>query len=252
VADGPIVFFHAHPDDEAIFSGGTIARLRAEGHEVVALMATDGVLGTPSAHGESLAAVRDRELVEACRLLGVEHIVRLGHADSGLDPEHAPPHAFIRVPVVHAAREVATVLRELDAAALAVYDEGGIYGHPDHVHVHRVGVAAAALAGVDTVYEMTVDREYLHFVETHLIDHAREALPHIEHIGLPTVFITTMLDVQQFLIEKRAAIAAHASQVADTSSVMQLSAESFRNVYGFEWYVRHGPPGPIETLIDRW
>ena len=215
-------------------------------------MATDGVLGTPSVHGESLAAVRDRELVEACRLLGVEHIVRLGHADSGLDPEQAPPHAFIRVPVVDAAREVAAVLRELDAAALAVYDEGGIYGHPDHVRVHRVGVAAAALAGVDTVYEMTVDREYLHFVETHLIDHAREALPHIEHIGMPTVFITSMLDVQAFLAEKRAAIAAHASQVADTSSVMQLSPDSFRSVYGFEWYVRHGPPGPIDALVDEW
>ena len=117
---------------------------------------------------------------------------------------------------------------------------------------HVDDLAAAALAGVDTVYEMTVDREYLHFVETHLIDHAREALPHIEHIGLPTVFITTMLDVQQFLIEKRAAIAAHASQVADTSSVMQLSAESFRNVYGFEWYVRHGPPGPIDAVTDHW
>ena len=99
---------------------------------------------------------------------------------------------------------------------------------------------------------MTVDREYLHFVETHLIDHAREALPHIEHIGMPTVFITSMLDVRAHLTQKRAAIAAHASQVHDTSSVMQLSLESFRNVYGFEWYVRNGPPSIIDTLIDDW
>jgi LmbE family N-acetylglucosaminyl deacetylase len=133
-----------------------------------------------------------------------------------------------------------------------VYDEGGIYGHPDHVQVHRVGIVAATLAGVDTVYEMTVDREYLHFVDTHLIDHAREALPHIEHIGLPTVFITSMLDVRAHLTQKRAAIAAHASQVHETSSVMQLRPESFSSVYGFEWYVRNGPPNILETLTDEW
>jgi LmbE family N-acetylglucosaminyl deacetylase len=147
---------------------------------------------------------------------------------------------------------LAAVLRAEHAEALVIYDEGGIYGHPDHVQVHRVGTAAAALAGLSTVYEMTVDREYLHFVETHLIDHAREALPHIEHIGMPTVFITSMLDVRAYLTQKRTAIAAHASQVQDTSSVMQLSLESFRNVYGYEWYVRTGPPNILETLVDEW
>lgn len=246
------MFFHAHPDDEAIFSGGTIARLAAAGHRVVVVMATSGGLGLEAGGDELLATVRGRELAEACRILGVAEVVLLDYEDSGLDEAAFPPTAFANAEVDEAAHRLAAVLRTERAVALVVYDEGGIYGHPDHVQVHRVGTAAAALAGIETVYEMTVDREYLHFVETHLIDHAREALPHIEHIGLPTVFITTMLDVQQFLVEKRSAIAAHASQVADTSSVMQLSAESFRNVYGFEWYVRHGPPGPLEELHDDW
>ena len=72
---------------------------------------------------------------------------------------------------------------------------------------------------------MTVDREYLHFVDTHLIDHARESLPHIEHIGVPTVFVSTTVDVRMVLQQKRAAIAAHASQVQSSSSVMRLSDE---------------------------
>jgi LmbE family N-acetylglucosaminyl deacetylase len=116
------------------------------------------------------------------------------------------------------------------------------------VQVHRVGTRAAELAGTVTRYEATVDREYLHFVDTHLIDHAREALPHIEHIGMPTVFISAMVDVRDHVARKRAAIAAHASQVHETSSVMQLSPDSFRSVYGYEWYVRHGPPGVIDAL----
>lgn len=248
-----MVFFHAHPDDEAIFSGGTIARLAAAGYRVVVVMATSGGLGLEAADAsDALDEVRERELAEACRILGVARTVLLRYVDSGLDDAAYPQGSFATADVGDAAARLAAVLRAEAAEALVVYDEGGIYGHPDHVQAHRVGTAAAAFAGIATVYEMTVDREYLHFVETHLIDHAREALPHIEQIGMPTVFITSMLDVRAYLTQKRAAIAAHASQVHDTSSVMQLSLESFRNVYGFEWYVRNGPPSVLDTLIDEW
>jgi len=216
-------------------------------------MATSGELGVSTGGAsERLAAVRERELADACSILGVADIVLLRYDDSGLDHAALGADAFASVDITTAAAQLAQVLRAERASALAIYDEGGIYGHPDHVQVHRVGTAAAQIAGVETVYEMTVDREYLHFVDTHLIDHAREALPHIEHIGLPTVFISSMLDVRAFLEQKRAAIAAHASQVHETSSVMRLSDESFRNVYGFEWYVRNGPAGVIETLLDPW
>jgi len=97
---------------------------------------------------------------------------------------------------------------------------------------------------------MTVDREYLHFVDTHIIDHARESLPQLEHVGVPTVFVSTTVDVRSVLPQKKAAIAAHASQVDATSSLMTLSDDSFRNVYGYEWFVRTGPPGVIESLAD--
>ena len=211
-------------------------------------MATSGDLGVAHEGGAPLADVRERELDDACRILGVDEVVLLRYDDSGIDHHTVPDNAFAHAPVDDAAALVAEVLRRAAAHALVVYDEGGIYGHADHVQVHRVGLRAATLAGTPTVYEATVDREYLHFVDTHLIDHAREALPHIEHVGLPTVFVSAMVDVRGEIDRKRAAIAAHVSQVHETSSVMQLSPESFRNVYGFEWYVRHGPPDVIDDL----
>jgi LmbE family N-acetylglucosaminyl deacetylase len=255
---GTIVFFHAHPDDEAIFSGGTMARLAQAGHRVVVVMATSGGRGRTTvppgddrAFADDIAAARERELATACAILAVDRVVLLRYEDSGLDP-YEPPNslAFSAINVDRAAQCLADVINEERASALAIYDEGGIYGHPDHLHAHRVGIVAAQLASVATVYEMTVDREYLHFVDTHLIDHARESLPHLEHIGLPTVFVSTTVDVRMVLTQKKAAIAAHVSQVDSSSSVMLLSDESFRNVYGYEWFVRNGPRGVIEELVD--
>ncbi len=226
-----------------------MAHLVAHGHRVVVVMATSGDLGVEhDALGGPLADVRERELHEACHILGVDEVVLLRYDDSGIDHPVVPDNAFAHADVDTAAALVAEVLVRVQADAVVLHDEGGIYGHADHVQVHRVGTRAAELAGTVTRYEATVDREYLHFVDTHLIDHAREALPHIEHIGMPTVFISAMVDVRDHVARKRAAIAAHASQVHETSSVMQLSPDSFRSVYGYEWYVRHGPPGVIDAL----
>jgi LmbE family N-acetylglucosaminyl deacetylase len=252
-----IVFFHAHPDDEAIFSGGTMARLAGAGHRVVVVMATSGGRGQSIATAVDadepsepwLPAQRERELEAACRILGVARVVLLRYEDSGIEPmREGDPLPFCDVAIDEVATRVARVIDEERASALVVYDEGGIYGHPDHVHVHRAGMEAARRSSLETIYEMTIDREYLHFVDTHLIDHARESLPHIEHIGVPTVFVSTTVDVRSVLAQKKAAITAHASQVQPSSSVVRLSDSSFRDVYGYEWFVRHGPRNLIETL----
>ena len=105
----------------------------------------------------------------AAEFLGVQHVVSLGFSDSGLDSADA--NGFASVPTELAASALLGALgeRSLRPTAITVYDERGIYGHPDHVAVHQVGVAAAQLAGIPTIYEATVDREYLHFVETHVV-----------------------------------------------------------------------------------
>jgi LmbE family N-acetylglucosaminyl deacetylase len=251
---GPVVFFHAHPDDEAIFTGGTMTMLAAAGHRVVLVVATGGELGLPVLDTpDHLVAIRSQETERAAELLGTSAVHLLGFHDSGMpgDPANDAAGCFWRSPVDDAAAALAAILSDESAAALVVYDETGIYGHPDHIQVHRVGHRAAALAGVATVYEATVDREYLHFVETHLVAEAilTGDLGLVRsHIGTPTVAITTAVDVRSTLDTKRAAMAAHASQIPETATALQLPVDRFAAVYGWEWYVRHGPPGPIDDL----
>ena len=183
----------------------------------------------------------------------------LGYEDSGMlgDPANNAPGAFWSTDTDAVAADLAGLLGEERPRALVVYDEHGIYGHPDHVKVHRVGVEAARRAGVPTVYEATVDREYLHFVETHLVAEAGEALATsgpaslgfaASGVGVPTVLLSTTVDVRALLDVKRAAMAAHASQIPETASALRLPIEEFAGVYGYEWYIRRGPAGPLEAL----
>ncbi|MFV0306622.1 MAG: hypothetical protein ACK5OX_02630, partial [Desertimonas sp.] len=105
---------------------------------------------------------------------------------------------------------------------------------------------------VVTVYGATVDREYLHFVETHVVAEAAlvDDLGLVRsHLGVATVEVAVTLDVRAELARKRAAIAAHASQIPESASVLQLPADHFADVYGWEWYVRWGPPGVLERLV---
>jgi LmbE family N-acetylglucosaminyl deacetylase len=252
-----VVFFHAHPDDEAIFTGGTMARLAAGGDRVVLVVATGGELGAPTASvdaGVDLGAWREEETHRAAATLGVARVAFLGYRDSGVagDAANRAPGAFATADPDEATGLLATILGEERATALVVYDEGGIYGHPDHVQVHVVGHEAARRAAVPTLYEATVDREYLHFVETHLVVEARGWAGELglaaSGIGVPTVAVTTTVDVGGVLDVKRAAMACHASQIPETASALQLRPEAFAAVYGYEWYVRHGPPGPLDAL----
>jgi LmbE family N-acetylglucosaminyl deacetylase len=266
-----VVFFHAHPDDEAIFTGGTMALLAAAGWRVVLVVATAGEQGEASASvgpEVPLGVRRMGETARAAECLGAQRVEFLGYHDSGLDgggpgggdPGGArPAGAFADAPVEDAAARLAAILAEERAAALVGYDARGIYGHVDHVQVHRVAVAAAAAAGVATVYESTVDREYLHFVETHLVVEATIATQPeratlglglaAAPLGLSTVEVDCTVDVRPVLPVKRRAMAAHASQIPETSSAMRLPDADFAAVYGYEWYARRGPLGPIDDLL---
>lgn len=256
-----VAFVHAHPDDEAIFTGGTMAALATHGHRVVLVVATGGELGeSHHAHAgaaelaaERLAAHRRVETDAAAALLGVDALHFLGHRDSGMagDPANRAPGSFWSVPVVAAAEGLAEVLVSEAVDVVIVYDDHGIYGHPDHVQAHRVGLAAAERAGVACRYEVTVDREHLHFVETHLVEEAVLAGDlgvARSSIGRPSVEIDLALDVRGHLEAKRRAMAAHASQIPEHAPVLALGPAAFAEVYGWEWFVRLGPPGALDDL----
>ncbi len=252
------MFFHAHPDDESIFTGGTIRQLADRGVRTVVVIATAGRADDRSCLGGSDArlAMRAGEAQVACDLLGVDALHLLGYVDAGVDAVVPAGSRLSETPHDDAVDRLAALLRAEGATALVTYDDGGIYAHPDHLAVHRVGVAAAAAAGVDVVYEATVDREYLHFVETHLVGHAVRWLvgadaPLVTNrapLGVPTVLVSTVVEVGGALAVKRAAIAAHESQLPPDDPFHSLDDETFAAVYGYEWFVRRGPAGPIEEL----
>ncbi len=233
-----------------------MAMLADRGLQLVLVVATAGEGGAPH-DGEGdrrgLADVRRAETVAAAERLGVTDVRFLGYEDSGVDGN--APGGFATAPVAEAGDRLAELLRGLGPHSLVIYDGGGIYDHPDHVQVHRVGHAAAEHLPVDTVYECTVDREYLHFVETHLVVQA--AMPHrpetlglaATSLGSATVEIDVALDVAPALDRKRSAMAAHGSQIPESSPTLQLPGASFSAVYGLEWYRRVGASGPLDRLI---
>lgn len=258
-ASGTVVFVHAHPDDEAIFTGGTMLRLAERGVRVILVVATGGELGTvrpgydESFDSAALARLRRDECSTAATLLGVDTVEFLGYHDSGMagEPSNEAPGAFAAAPANEAAERLAAVAGAHRLSALVGYDAAGIYAHPDHIKVAQVVEAAAQLAGVPTVYGATVDREYLHFVETHVVAEAAliDDLGLVRsHLGVATVEVDVTVDVRSVLDRKRAAIAAHASQIPETASVLQLPDHHFADVYGWEWFVRQGPPGPLDEL----
>lgn len=246
-----VVFFHAHPDDESIFTGGTIARLADAGVPTCVVIAT----GNDGPAASVLERQRAEEAARACEVLGVGSLHLLGYGDAGAVTGSAPFHA---VEVEEATERLAAILRSVRATELVIYDEGGIYAHADHLAVHVVGRRAAAAAGIVTVHEATVDREYLHFVETHLVGHAVEWLVGEDAVtalnraplGVSTVEVTTVVDVRGVLTRKRAAIEVHESQIAVDSPLRSMDDDTFAAVYGYEWFVRRGPVGAVDRLAD--
>jgi LmbE family N-acetylglucosaminyl deacetylase len=255
------VFFHAHPDDETITTGGTMAKMASQGHRVVLVTATGGELGEfPDGFlnpGEDLAARRARELHAACQVLGVARQVSLGFHDSGMagTPANDADGSFWRTSVDEAATALAAVLDEEAADVLSIYDEHGGYGHPDHIQVHRVGVRAAELAAVPRLYMATINRSHFQRLMGLAADFGVELpdgeAPDLDDLGVAEERITTAVDVQGFLDLKRRAMEAHASQIAETSFFLAVPPEAFALMWGTEWYIRHGvePGEVVETSL---
>lgn len=242
-----VVFLHAHPDDEAIFTAATMHGLARSGARVVLVTATAGELGPvlrPLRRGETLADRRRVELEQACSVLGVARLVLLGRRDSGMAgwAANSHPQALSGADGPALGRRLAELCAAEGAAALVHYDADGIYGHPDHVAVHRIGATAAALAGIAS-YQATVDRDHLRGRGRHLVEAAAGgAAP-----GRPGHHVTTVVTADPVdLAAKRAAMAAHASQIPQSA----LRRRGFAHAYGTEWYVRAGGPGTLDVLSD--
>src|SRR5439155_22321774 len=179
--------------------------------------------------GEQLWQRREQETQRAAEILGAARVEFLGYIDSGMmgTPENEAPESFWQADVEDAARRLAAILDEEHADVFTIYDENGVYGHPDHIQIYRVGVRAAELAGTPGVYESTANRDD---VQQGLIEAREAGLPlpgdldpdALDDFGVTEDRITTAVDVTEYLEVKRAAMAAHASQISETSFFLAM------------------------------
>lgn len=249
-----VVAFHAHPDDEVVLTGGTLARAAAAGHRVVVVTATDGRV-----HNED---ENDRidELRLSARILGAHRVECLGYADSGYGPVFYPDPPgrirFGRADLDEAAGRLADILRDERADLLLNYQPNGGYGHRDHVQVHHVGKRAAELAATPRVLEVTMPREMLLRVSdiAHLLrlpgPYERDV---VRGAYAPRATITHRVNVFRFARQKRDALAAHRSQIGASGLaarvfglLLRLPPQVLGAVFRHEWFV--DPALPAGTL----
>lgn len=239
-----VIAFHAHPDDEVVLTGGTLARAAAAGHRVVVVAATDGRVH----EGDN---GRIDELRSSASILGAQRVECLGYADSGYGPAFYPDPPgrvrFGRADLEEAAERLAQILREEDADLLLSYQPNGGYGHRDHVQVHHVGKRAAQLAATPRLLEATMPRELLCWISD-LAGLVGLSGPYpadiVRTVYAPRATITHRINVFRFARQKRDAFGAHRSQIGTTGVaarafdlLLRLPPQVFGMLFGREWFV---------------
>ncbi len=243
-----LVFMHAHPDDEALLTSGTMARAVAEGNRVILIVATNGEAGlTAGSMKKGLGSRRMSELEESTRAIGVTRTIALGYHDSGLYGEIISGFAHTDVEKVAAA--VTAVLDEERADVVIGYDPSGGYGHPDHLQVHRVvRLAVAHAATQPQLFEATLPREpIVRAVRTAKALHLtpKDFDPaEFANAWTPKADITHRVNVREYLAQKRASLRAHASQASADGTVRTLGVIAklpprvLGGIMGTEYYVK--------------
>jgi len=256
-----LLCFHAHPDDESIATGGLMTIAKRDGHQVVLVVATRGEQGEPEPgvlnDGEPLWERRVVETHQAAEIMGLDRVEFLGYEDSGMigEPTNENPLCFWQADVEEASQRLAAILSDVDADVLTIYDSHGGYGHPDHIQVHRVGKRAAEIAGVNRVFQSTMNRDRImkqmaenasvfeNDVEGELegetVEQMRKRAEAADRgeFGSPEAVITHAVDVADVVDVKKAAMAAHRSQIGPDSFFFKMPDEVFAAAFGTEWFI---------------
>ncbi len=266
------MFVHAHPDDESIATGATMAHYAASGAHVTLVTCTlgeEGEIHVPAlsqlaaAEADQLGGWRIGELAGACAALGVSDHRFLGGAghyrDSGMMglPSNEHPRCFWRADVDDAARLLLDVIDEVRPQVLVTYDPNGFYGHPDHIQAHRVATRAAEMAteagyGPDKIYWGVVPRSVLaagleEFRGTSNNPFGDAATIDDLPFGTPDDEIAARIDASAQQERKRNALAAHATQIPPTSWLVSLAGEYGEGFFGIEHYtLAVGKKGPAD------
>jgi N-acetyl-1-D-myo-inositol-2-amino-2-deoxy-alpha-D-glucopyranoside deacetylase len=265
-----LLLVHAHPDDEAIGTGATMAHYAAMGAQVTLVTCTlgeEGEIHVPALaqlaanQADQLGGYRYAELDAACAALGVSDHRLLGGAgryrDSGMMglPTNDHPRAFWQADLDEAAGYLVEIMREVRPQVLVSYDSNGFYGHPDHIQAHRVAMRAAELAAVEgfgpaKIYWTAMPRSVLEAGLAAFAGSSDNPFAGIEQLdelpfGTPDDQIAARIDATDQHAAKEAAMRAHATQIPDTSWLYSIASNFGNEFMGVEYYtLAAGTPGP--------
>ncbi|MEN9716133.1 MAG: hypothetical protein RLZZ483_108 [Actinomycetota bacterium] len=278
-----LLLVHAHPDDETIGSGATMARYVANGAHVTLVTCTLGeegeILVPELAHlasdqSDELGKHRITELAAAMAELGVTDWQLLGgpgtYRDSGMvgTPPNERADCFWRSDLLEAAKHLVKVIRHARPQVLVTYDDFGGYGHPDHIQAHRVATYARDLASVPTfapelgapwmiekvywtAFPVSVMRAGIEMLKAAGEDTGFAAQdPDEIPFACPDEYVTTAIDGGEFADQKMRALRAHATQISTEEGFFALSNNLGAQVMGTEYYrlVAGVLAGPFDEL----
>ena len=270
-----LLLVHAHPDDESIGTGATIARYAAEGAQVTLVTCTRGELGEVippelaylATGGDRLGEYRITELAAACAALGIGDQRFLGGPgrwrDSGMMglPANDSPDCFWQADLATAAAELAKVIVDVRPQVVVTYDANGFYGHPDHIQAHRVTAEAIVRAARP---EQGQPWQVAKFYATAMPRSVAQAWD-LPPVYVPDDQVTTEIDGTAYLAAKTAALRAHATQIAvkgdsegGTSGAgrFALADGRWQAVLGKEFYTLLAwggdPPGTPRGADGAW
>lgn len=266
-----ILLVHAHPDDETINNGATMAMYAAQGAQVTLVTCTRGEEGEvlvpelshlAAAQTDGLGAHREIELANAMKALGISDFRFLGapekkFRDSGMigTPPNERADNFWNADFDEASRYLVAVINEVKPHVLITYDEIGGYGHPDHIQAHRIAMEAAKRASwnIPKIYWNTMPKSVI-----------ADGIEKMKALGsdffgaesaddLPFAkadeFVTTLIDANEFVDAKMKAMAAHSTQIALDGPFFALSNNIGLQVWGNEYYtlVQGTPAEPFDN-----
>lgn len=230
----------AHPDDESLSAGGVLARHAAAG-------ARTAVVTTTWAADTARAA----ELAEALRILGAGEPRMLGYADARVPASAPGSPRFCDAPLDEAVHRLVAHIREFRPDVMVTHDAyGGLPGHPDHVHTHRVTVLAAQAAALGRLYPDAGPPWQP--LSLYLATHPHSAVSALADVigarravfGVPDEQVTATVDVRPWMRQKIAAVLAHRSEVERgglPGVIAGLPAAARERLLATEWYIRHAP-----------
>jgi N-acetyl-1-D-myo-inositol-2-amino-2-deoxy-alpha-D-glucopyranoside deacetylase len=253
-----LLLVHAHPDDETINNGSTMAMYAALGAEVTLVTCTRGeegeVLVPDLAHlaahvNDSLGDHRVEELAQAMRALGVTDHRFLGegltrYRDSGMmgtEPNNRPD-TFWKADFDEATNYLVKVIDEVKPHIMITYDEFGGYGHPDHIQAHRVAMEAAKKSSWD------IPKIYWNVMPKSVIQEGIDAMKKIgsDFMGAESAddlpfakddsFVQARIDGNAYVEQKMDAMRAHATQIEVDGPFFALSNNLGLQVWGYEYY----------------